>query len=542
MPYKLQKRKGEYCVINSDTGENKGCSKSRAMGIRHMRAMYAAEGGAKMGKKELEEVVTKSLASFNTDNPDESAVTEEEIQKCMAMEYIPYNVASFKDLDAYRETQEQLEEMGDELQDFQSLVNNVMYNPDVTDKAAAVKALADEFATRVKSVSATDEEKAKECADCQDKPQTETLAEHIVKMVKEVIEDVVNVAKGRNDNNEVMIWKSANGQYNWIGRYSSNFRDRDNPPEIISASAHKSFVEKVDKGLADLPVLEIWHNKAWEIGKSTWVAYDDSGFPIVGGYFYPEAYGIAEQLKEVSSIAMSHGMPASTIKRDAEDPTIITEYESKEVSILPPFAAANEMAQFYVQKEADMPIDKRQKIIESKWATDEQLSALEARNVADADKAKAEGVQSKEVAEPVVETPAETPAPVTEEVPAPPFDAQAEIAKLREDMTAAVEAVKKIAQHQEESDKGLTEIVQSLKEVSNSLNDRARRFIPSASLEASLAKSVVGQKGAELTKKETSDLLAGRPTETPANTTQTIGVPFLDRMFAAEEAAKKAAA
>lgn len=50
MPYKLVKRGDKYCVINKDTGKSKGCSVSRAMGVKHLRALYAAEGGAEMGK------------------------------------------------------------------------------------------------------------------------------------------------------------------------------------------------------------------------------------------------------------------------------------------------------------------------------------------------------------------------------------------------------------------------------------------------------------------------------------------------------------
>lgn len=55
MPYEIRKTgaKGKpWCVFNKDTGDNKGCSTTKAKARAHMRALYAAESGATMGKKE----------------------------------------------------------------------------------------------------------------------------------------------------------------------------------------------------------------------------------------------------------------------------------------------------------------------------------------------------------------------------------------------------------------------------------------------------------------------------------------------------------
>lgn len=44
MPYKIQKQpSGKFSVINSQTGENKGESASKAMATAHMQALYANE-------------------------------------------------------------------------------------------------------------------------------------------------------------------------------------------------------------------------------------------------------------------------------------------------------------------------------------------------------------------------------------------------------------------------------------------------------------------------------------------------------------------
>lgn len=63
MPYKIEKQKDQWCVMNTDTGENKGCSSSEDMAKQHMQAMYAAE------KKALDE---------KAKNPDDYAYVPDE--------------------------------------------------------------------------------------------------------------------------------------------------------------------------------------------------------------------------------------------------------------------------------------------------------------------------------------------------------------------------------------------------------------------------------------------------------------------------------
>jgi len=51
MPYKIEKRGDQYCVINTDSGENKGCSKSQARAVAHMRVLYGVKSGWKPTQK-----------------------------------------------------------------------------------------------------------------------------------------------------------------------------------------------------------------------------------------------------------------------------------------------------------------------------------------------------------------------------------------------------------------------------------------------------------------------------------------------------------
>lgn len=52
MPYELFPSKSKWCVRNKESGENKGCSKTKKDAVAHMRALYRVESGGEMtGKK-----------------------------------------------------------------------------------------------------------------------------------------------------------------------------------------------------------------------------------------------------------------------------------------------------------------------------------------------------------------------------------------------------------------------------------------------------------------------------------------------------------
>ncbi len=43
MPYKVEKRGSEYCVVKKDDGKKIGCHSTREKALRQMRALYAKE-------------------------------------------------------------------------------------------------------------------------------------------------------------------------------------------------------------------------------------------------------------------------------------------------------------------------------------------------------------------------------------------------------------------------------------------------------------------------------------------------------------------
>jgi hypothetical protein len=91
---------------------------------------------------------------------------------------------------------------------------------------------------------------------------TASLLERVITAVKEVLgQDDEPV-----DETGMMIWKEADGQWHWLARYSNNFLDVDNPPQIISAKSHKDFVKSVDDGEWPLPELWVWHVPEWRVG------------------------------------------------------------------------------------------------------------------------------------------------------------------------------------------------------------------------------------------------------------------------------------
>ena len=51
MPYAIRRQGSKWEVYKKDTGKSMGVSTSAHIAIAHMRALYAAEGGAKMNKK-----------------------------------------------------------------------------------------------------------------------------------------------------------------------------------------------------------------------------------------------------------------------------------------------------------------------------------------------------------------------------------------------------------------------------------------------------------------------------------------------------------
>lgn len=348
----------------------------------------------------------------------------------------------------------------------------------------------------------------------------------------------------KEDHEGLMIWKEAGSdQYQWLARYSNNFRDDDNPPEIISEKSHQRFVEMVDKGDAPLPQLWLWHIPEWKIGQATALAYDDAGFAVATGYFDKGKEHIAEWLSKQNDVLVSHGMPTWSIKRDEKDPSIIVEHQTAEISPLPGWAAANKITGFVVldatkEEEQMIPDQKKRTLIEQWKIAPSVLEALERQNVADAQKAASEGRESKEndteqettaSAEETKTEAAIQEAPVAEkpveDVPMQSYPTREEIAdafgtvlgEMRGQIDVLANAVVE-----------LTKELNTIKKTDEEKIVNAVKDVPAASLSALLSRSIVGQSEAVVDGR--SSLGKDKPKETQAPSDNRYGIPFIQRM------------
>lgn len=525
MPYKLVKRDGKYCVDNSETGESKGCSSTRAMAVRHMRALYAHE---KKGKDdEVNALVAKAVADFEI----ESGETEDK-------SYMDYPVAAYSSATSYselfsqRDAAEQEREITAMIYEFPSLASNIMYDPEITDKAGAIRSLAGELADLLNSETSQESEEDKG-------KQRDNVVKSAIEAAVNYVKELFSKDKSGNDG-DLLIWKDLDdGKWHWMARYSNSFRDKDTPPEIITTKSHRRFVELVDKGLAPYPSLWVWHQREWEIGKATWVAVDETSeksvFALAAGYFYDGCEEVADWLSKKEGVRMSHGMPKSSIVRDSEDSTLIIEHETREISVLPAWVAANELTGFMSFQEADMaiPANKRKQLIEDWKIPSDMLDAVENLNASDSSKAIEEQIETKD-------TPAEEISEVSQESTTPAAEPVAEAAtgEVSQDFPTrdeVVEALRVVTQVVEGLSKDLTELQQMVKtiaEVQVGQQKQAEQLVkqtPKASILSMLREtdSAIGDKSTLVKQGSALDLLKPKEAEARPLT----GISFIDEMI-----------
>ena len=393
---------------------------------------------------------------------------------------------SAKDFEEYK-AEEEAHEVAEEIMETASAIpmfaENIFYS-DEADKPGKISSMLDQAKARFVSLFSGGSNKEKE-----DMPEEKSI----------------------DDGSSLLITKNANGRYVWLARYSNNVRDIDNPPEIISAKSHARFVEMVDKGIYPMPELWIWHVKEWKIGTASVVDFDiETGFAIAAGLIDEDKHEIAKSISAIdpTKVRVSHGMPFGSIVRDQEDPTTIIEHQTKEISWLPAWAAANPLTGFTMtaQKEKDNMIDpKKSQEIEALGVPSDQLGQLEAANLADKAVVEETGIETKEKDEEetipeVVELAEETPEPtepVAEAVEVPEVKASVpglEIQDIADVITAAVEPLVKQNQELVDRVQGLEDQVKAL---SSSDEEKIAKEVKLTPRESLLA-SVIGNRSAQV--------------------------------------------
>jgi hypothetical protein len=217
-------------------------------------------------------------------------------------------------------------------------------------------------------------------------------------------EDMPNSIKALTD---ITIWKDTEtGKYKCILAYSNNFRDNDNPPEIITTQSHKDFNKALSDGEWPMPELWLWHVD-YPVGHVDFHTYDEkSGFSVAAATFEKE-WAAEALMKSEDWDALSHGMPVVEIRRDKEDDSLIVRHRTKEISFLPRRAAANKLTFHYISKENAMKDevkglgDKRDDFVS--LIGEEKTAELEASLSDKSEEAKQNGTEQKQQTEDVPE-------------------------------------------------------------------------------------------------------------------------------------------
>jgi len=386
--------------------------------------------------------------------------------------------------------------------------------------------------------------------------------------VKDALDARDGIPPASDEPEPLTLWKEADGTTRFLALFSNNFRDDDNPPEIISADAHRDFVKATDAGEWDYPELWVWHVKGSRYGKTDLLAYDEAtGMTIAVGNIDEGCEHIAQKCAELGDV-MSHGMPASEIRRSDADDSIIVRYRSSEISTLPLDAAANKRTLFSLVKEVQEQMAIPDEKVEGLAERGVDVDALNARLESEKQQAEEEGRDSKEiVVEPIVEevvegqtvaetepveevvegqTVAETEPveEVKEEVVAPPeetvpstepvFDAKAFAAEVGQVMQQALAPINERLGHLDDELKALKSQQQEQSAEQKATEETLEALTPAASSFGSIIKSMVIGDESVYVDGRTKEALDG-PKEAASPTTSVTGVDFIDKMIAGGE-------
>lgn len=252
----------------------------------------------------------------------------------------------------------------------------------------------------------------------------------------------MGIGKMEKGSSAVAIEKDISGQWRAVMWPSNNFVDFDN--DIISESAHREYVDWVNKNMDVAPVF-MCHHIPGTLRKSRvdFVGYE-SGFLLMSAPLEEhEAAGLL-RAQLLTDLGMSHG--TFVLERNQKDNRIIEKYRMVEVSDLPLENAANPFTDFEtLKKEAAMDTRKYLvSVLGSEEEADKYLNKMDMKQKA----LREAGVEEKEKTE-KVETKTET----TPEVKDKKVDAPAP------SITQIVEAVKK-----EIDVEGLSEMLTKLSE------------------------------------------------------------------------------
>ena len=213
----------------------------------------------------------------------------------------------------------------------------------------------------------------------------------------------------KDTNTDLIFWKDKkSGKMRFLCGYSSNYIDDDNPPDILSAKAHKKFINKVNSRELPYPTFRLWHIKGTDIGVADYLFYDEEfGIAMATGTIDEQYESIAKAIQKSKEVqGVSHGM--SYYVRNEKDTKVIDEYVTIEISVLPLVAAANKMTSIIIKENDNMTIsDKQKEYLRDKGLSSGLIAALDAKNkgLADENADRLRKSKEKEAEKPKEEAP-----------------------------------------------------------------------------------------------------------------------------------------
>lgn len=206
------------------------------------------------------------------------------------------------------------------------------------------------------------------------------------------------------------VVKGLDGKWHWHAIHTNNFKDLED--EILTEKAHDAYIARVDMGLVPMPVLQGWHTEGTEHGEADLI-WRNGHFVHSFGHFYdtPTAEkAIAYYRKNAGKLKLSHGFTSSEKDFDGKH---YHDYNTFEISVLPPYAAANPYTTFeeIVSMNKAMSEEKRRflsalvgddKVTEIEAKDDQRAKALEERRIEFKDLADVTPAEKKPEAEATV--------------------------------------------------------------------------------------------------------------------------------------------
>lgn len=403
MPYALKKKGDEWCVYNKETGESKGCSSTRAMGIKHMRALYATESD---WENKDGNINRHSVAVSNSVGVDDSSSAKAVMDPAPTIQVGEHTYAYV----GYTAEEHQLEK---------PLVN---YNPVGGDGEracancqwfvapdACILVRGEISPTGVSSLWRLEEpepthsipvtiESVADDVVFKTSDDDTTLIEKTLDRIKSGARSLAKLIVGEKEGPLTLYKvKGADGveQLRFMAWWSNHYEDRGT--EILPLAAHKEYISWADNE-DNYPDLIHWHAIGTEYGKVDFLDLVD-GFNIASGYVLPGKESIAYKIAEQGDkVGMSHGSLYRTDPTSGE----ILQFRAFEISTLPIERAKNSWTAFKVGNwEQEMGFT-AEKISSLKAAgfSDEQISAAEQKTAAMKDALGKMGIAYKDDAPP----------------------------------------------------------------------------------------------------------------------------------------------